>query len=218
MAKAEFKDFLAHFDKLALQTGKAKSDRDLGKLTSQAQVMFEHLADLQPEIEPLKSAFIKLARNCRYFPTVQEIRDAYEAEARSLRRIQGKGKSEATKAKGCPKCSSGWVHYLTGHTHPKSGRPEKASAPCYYCNKGETGPWPYMIQDRDRIAVAATRIGEHQFRALLAGGDKPQVTSYRPVHTSEALEATFREGPIMCPTSGGLRQQFDQMTKSMEVA
>lgn len=214
MAKAEFRDFLAHFDKLALQTGKAKSDRDLGKLTSQAQVIFEHLADLQPEIEPLESAFVKLARNCRYFPTVQEIRDAYAAEARSLRKIQGKG--EAAKAKGCPKCSSGWVHYLTGHTHPKSGKPEKASAPCYYCNKGETGPWPYMIQDRDRIAVAATRIGEHQYRALLADGDKPQVTGYRPVHTSADLEASFHEGPIPCPFD--LRGRFDQMTKSTEMA
>ena len=218
MAKAEFKDFLAHFDKLALQTGKAKGDRDLGKLTPQAQGMFEHLADLQPEIEPLKSAFIKLARNCRYFPTVQEIRDAYEAEARSLRRIQGKGKGEATKAKGCPKCSSGWVHYLTGHTHPKSGRPMKASAPCYYCNKGETGPWPYMIQDRDRIAIAATRIGEHQWRAIVPAGQKPEMTSLIPLSTSADLESAFQEGPISCPISGGLRQQFDQMTKSTEVA
>lgn len=64
---------------------------------------------------------------------------------------------------------------------------------------------------------APMHIGE-VFRALLAGGDKPQLTSYRPVHTSEALEAAFQEGPISCPTSGGLRQQFDQMTKSMEVA
>ena len=63
---------------------------------------------------------------------------------------------------------------------------------------------------------APMHIGE-VFRALLAGGDKPQVTSYKPVHTSEALEASHREGQIECPFDD-LRGRFDQMTKSTEVA
>lgn len=207
----DFAWFLLRFDDLALVTGHAKNRDSLKNLTGQAEAMFKHLIEVNPDKDALDRTFKTLSHKCHRFPNVNQILEVYESEARVAI------KPQETKRRGCSKCSTGWVHYLTGRT-TKNGRPEKASAPCYHCNKGESGPWPYLIQDHDRIYLAATRIGDHQWRAIVPAGQRPELTSLNPLRTSSSLEASHRDGPTLCPDGADLRQSFNQMTKIMEVA
>lgn len=214
MPDVDLRYFLQSFKSLAEHLGTPWS----GVMLTKGESWFRELTGRFQAVDSdlLDRTTATLRRKCKTFPSYGDFEEVYANEHRIHRQAQAKpAGDEKAKAKGCPKCSSGWVNYLGP---VENGRPTRKSAPCYYCNKGESGPWPYLIQDRDRICIAATRIGEYQWRAIVPAGQKPEMTSLIPLSTSADLEAAFHEGPISCPISGGLRQQFDQMTKSMEVA